>query len=89
MDAFDGAVGFKDKKVAAGRWCYHSAIITGADSDRFSERKAMQKLIEQPVFAELAQFHCGNSSGNASAVSDTELKSACIVIETRIEPLHS
>ena len=89
MDAFDGAVGFKDKKVAAGRWCYQGAISTGADNDRFSERKAMQKLIEQPVFAELAQFHCGNSSGNASAVSDTELKSECIVIATRMEPLHS
>ena len=89
MDTLNDAIGLKDEKVAAGRCCYQCAIIAGAESDRFPERKATQKLIEQPVFAELAQFHCEKSSGKASAVSDSELKSACIVIETRIEPLHS
>ncbi len=89
MDALNDAISFDDKKVAADRRRYQGAIITGAKGNRFSERKTRQKLIEQPVFAELAQFHCEKSSGKASAVSDSELKSACIVIETRIEPLHS
>ncbi len=37
----------------------------------------------------LAQFHCRKISGNASTVSVSELKSECIVMATRIEPLHS
>ncbi len=89
MDALNDAISFDDNKVAAGRRRYQGAIITGAKGNRLSERKTRQKLIEQPVFAKLAQFHCEKSSGKASAVSDSELKSACIVIDTRIEPLHS
>src|SRR5438445_12604402 len=89
MDTLNDAIGLKDEKVAAGRCCYQCAIIAGAESDRFPERKATQKLIEQPVFAVLAQFHCGKSSGNASTVSEMELKSECIVIAPRIDLLNS
>ena len=89
MDPLNNAISFEDKKIAVGRSVYQSAVITSAKGDRFSERKTRQKLVEQPVFTERFQFHCEKSSGKASTVSDSELKSACIVIETRIEPLHS
>jgi hypothetical protein len=89
MDAFNNAIRFEHKKVAALRHFQHSAIIARASDDRFTERKMRQELVEQPVFADLAQFHCGKSSGKASTMSESELKNECIVIATRSEPLHS
>ena len=42
---------------------HHGAIITEAIDDFFSERKTREKLSEQPVFADVAQFHCGAIPG--------------------------
>ena len=46
-------------------------------------------LAADPTITHVAQVHCEISSGKASAISVTELKSECIVIATRMEPLHS
>ena len=89
MDAFDDAVGFEHKQIAARTVFHHSAVIARARGDSLPERQMKQKLVEQLVFAEVAQFHCGTSSGNASTVSVTALKSECMVMATRIERLHS
>src|SRR6267378_8320471 len=58
MHACDNAIGFEHKKVAAIAGFHHCAIITQAVDDRFCERKIRQKLAEQLVFSDLAQFHC-------------------------------
>ena len=58
MYACDNAIGFEHKKVAAIAGFHHSTIITRAVDNGFCERKTRQKLAEQPVFADLAQFHC-------------------------------
>ena len=89
MYAFDNTIGLEHEKLAAIVRFHYSAVITGSCNDRFPERKTWQKLIEQPVFAEITKFHGEKISGNARAVRVTELKSECIVIATRIEPLHS
>ena len=46
-------------------------------------------LLDQSVLTDLLQLHCGSRLGKASALRERKLKSACIVIGTRIEPLHS
>ena len=89
VDAFDHAISFKNKKVAAGRAFHYCAVVAGARDNRSRMRKARQESGEQPVFAQRLQFHCRKISGNARTVSESELKSECIVIETRMEPLHS
>jgi hypothetical protein len=38
---------------------HHGAIVTEAIHNFFSEREMREKLCEQPVFAEVAQFHGG------------------------------
>src|SRR6266480_3192568 len=58
-----------------------------------------QKLVQQVILPQFAQanrssggpakFHCEKISGNARAVRVSELESECIVIATRMEPLHS
>ena len=65
------------------------AIITGSGNDRTIERKMRQDFAQQFFFAERAQVHCGKNSGKASAMRLRALKSECIVMETRMEPLHS
>jgi hypothetical protein len=89
VHALDNAISFEREKGAACKNFYHSAVIARACDDGFSQRQMRQELAEQSVFAELAQFHCGMSSGKASTMRVTELKSECIVIATRMEPLHS
>jgi len=89
MDALNNAIGFEHEKTAAGGHFHDAAIIARTCDDRFPERKTRQKLVEQSVLAEMAQFHCRKVSGNASTVSVSELNSECIVMATRIEPLHS
>src|SRR6266478_9276371 len=89
MYAFDNTIGLEDEKLAAIVRFHYSAVITWSCDDRFPGRKTWQKLIEQPVFAEITKFHGEKISGNARAVRVTELKRECIVIETRMEPLHS
>ena len=92
MDLLDDAIGFEHKKIPARRGFHYSAVVARASLEclqGFPERKMRQKLIEQPVFAEVAQFHCGTISGNASTVSVTALKSECMAMATRIERLHS
>ncbi len=65
------------------------AIVARPGNDVRPRFEARHQLRDQPVLTQLAQFHCGNRSGKASALREKKLKSACIVIETRIEPLHS
>ncbi len=89
MYAFDNTIGLEHEKLAAIVRFHYSAVITGSRDDRFPGRKTWQKLIEQPVFAEITKFHGEKISGNARAVRVTELKSECIVIAIRMEPLHS
>jgi hypothetical protein len=57
MYACDNAIGFEHKKTAAIAGFHHRAIITRAADDGFCERKIRQKLAEQLVFSDLAQFH--------------------------------
>ena len=46
MDAFDDAIGFEHKQIAARTVFHHSAVIAGTCNDRFPERKTRQKLVE-------------------------------------------
>ncbi len=89
MYAFDNTIGLEHEKLAAIVHFHYSAIITWPRDNRFRGQKTWQKLIEQPVFAEIAKVHGEKISGNARAVRVTELKSECIVIAIRMEPLHS
>ncbi len=89
MYSFDNTIGLEHEKPAAIERFHYSAVITGSCDNRFPGRKTWQKLIEQPVFAEIKEFHGEKISGNARAVRVIELKSECIAIATRMEPLHS
>src|SRR4026209_1949519 len=59
VHACDNAIGLKHKKVLMIAGFHQGAIITGAIEDFLSERKTRQKSVQQPVFADVAQFHCG------------------------------
>ena len=59
MHACDNAIGLEYKEVSMIAGFHHGAIITEAIDDFFSERKTRKNLSEQPVFADVAQFHCG------------------------------
>ncbi len=63
MHACDNAIGLEYKKVSVIAGFHHGAIITGAVDDLLSERKTRQKSVQQPVFADVAQFHGGVISG--------------------------
>ena len=89
MYAFDNTIGLEHEKPAAILRFHYSAVITRSRDNLVPGRKTWQKLIEQPVFAEITKFHGEKISGNARAVRVTELKSECIVIAIRMEPLHS
>ena len=76
-----------------------SKIIAWTSNDVSTRLQPRRELVNQPVFAQfaaanpsfggLALFHCGIKLGKASALRERKLKRACIVIETRMEPLHS
>ncbi len=89
MDSFHDAIRLEQLERAPPRTRDNSAIVAGADDHRAVAGKHRQESREQLVFAERAQVHGGFNSGNASAVRVIALKKACIVIETRMEPLHS
>src|SRR5437867_1858778 len=90
MHAFDDAISLEHEKLAAIlRSLNYRAVVPQAHHDCFSGQEPWQQLVEQPVFAQIAEFHCEKISGNARAVRVRELKSECIVIATRMEPLHS
>ena len=89
MHAFDNAIGLKHEKLAAIRRFHDSAVVSRTCGDCSCKGKIEPKLIEQPVFAQVAKFHCERISGNARMVRVSELNSECMVIVTRMEPLHS
>ena len=89
MDSFHDAIGLEQLQLATLRSRDDRAIVARAGDHRAMPRKHRQESREQLVFAERAQVHWGFNSGNASAVKVIALKHACIVIETRMEPLHS
>ncbi len=90
MNAFDDAIRLQDKQVLSfGIKFHHGAIIAGTGNDGAIERKMGQEFAQQFFFAERAQIHCGKISGKASAIRLKALKSECIVMETRMDPLHS
>ena len=88
MHAFDNAIGLEHEKPATIRCPQYSAVI--ARGNGFSRHyQTRQKLVQQPVLSQTTHFHGEKISGNARAVRVTELNSECIVIATRMEPLHS
>src|SRR5262249_15131127 len=89
MHRFDDAIGFQHNQPVACRWSNNCTVITRPRNFVLASRQSRQDPGEQTVFAESLQFHCETISGNASSVSEAALNNACIVIETRIEPLHS
>src|SRR5262249_17982835 len=89
MHAFDNAIDLEHKKRAAVVDCHQGAVISRPDGNCFSERKTSQEPVEQPVLAQIPEFHCEKISGNARAVRVTALNNECMVIGTRMEPLHS
>ena len=89
MNSFHQAIGLEQVKQAGLPRFHDRAVVPRAKHDARIARKAWQQSIEQPVLAEGPQVHGWLCSWNASVVRVTALKSACIVIETRIEPLHS
>ena len=99
MHPLDHAVGFQQKQPAIVRRGHHRAVVARTGDDVGTRLQPRRELRDQPVLAQfaaanpsfggLAQFHCGIRLGKASALRERKLKSACIVIETRMEPLHS
>src|SRR6266496_3641291 len=75
MYPFDNTIGLEHEKLAAILRFHYSTVITRSRDNRFPWRKAWQKLIEQPVFAEITKFHGEKVSGNARAVRVTEMNS--------------
>ena len=90
MDSFNDAIGLEQlEAVLAADNSTTAQSSPAPQQHRTIAGKRREKLREQPVFADLSQLHCEITSGKASAVSASALKSACIVMETRREPLHS
>ena len=88
MYPFHDAVCFNRSKTASGQPRPRNHLPR-RQQHRAGPTSRRDKLRDQSVFTDLPQLHCGSRSGNASALREMKLKSACIVIETRIEPLHS
>src|ERR1041384_8684353 len=89
MHAFDNTIGLKHEESAAIWYFHDGAVVPRGRGNCLFERKRTQKLLEQPIFAQIAELHGEKICGNARAVRVSELKSECIVIATRMEPLHS
>ena len=89
MNFFDQAIRLQDGKHPALPGFHQRTVITRPEDDSMSRWQLQQQLFEQAILTELPQFHCRTSSGKASAVKVIALNSACIVIGTRIDPLHS
>lgn len=99
MNFFYQAIRLEELKLGAGCWSDDRAVVTGAQNYSTITGEKGQEPGDETIFAELAtanpfrpglaQLHCRMTSGNASAVNVKALKSACIVIGTRMEPLHS
>jgi hypothetical protein len=51
MDACDNAIGFEHEKISMIASSHHSAVITRATDNAFSDQETWQKPAEQPVFA--------------------------------------
>src|SRR5207253_9474871 len=66
-----------------------TAVTSRPDGNCSSKRKASQQQINQSVFVQIMEFHCEKISGSARAVRLTALNNECMVIGTRMEPLHS
>ena len=89
MNVLNKAIGLEQLEHSASVGFHDGAIIAGTHNHSPMAVKFGQKLGKQPVLTELTQLHCWTNSGKASAVRVRALKRACIVIETRIDPLHS
>jgi len=89
MGSFNHAIRFQQEQPARARAGHYRAVVPGPGDYLPARFAARHELRNQPLLAQLAQFHCGIRLGKASALSERKLKSACIVIETRMEPLHS
>jgi hypothetical protein len=89
MHSFDNAIDLEHKKLVAVVDCHQSAVISRSGGNCFSQRKTSQQQIKQSVLAQITEFHCEKISGNARAVRVTALNNECMVIGTRMEPLHS
>ena len=88
MYLLNDAIGLEHEKIATAE-LYYCAIVSCAGDHVLGNPQRRQKRGEEPVFADAAELHCGNNSGNASTVSEAALNNACIVIDTRMVPLHS
>ena len=89
MNPFDDAIGLENLEKPALSRINNRTVITGTQDNPGVPPQFRQYLFEEPVFTDISQFHCLINSGNARAVSVSALKRACMVIGTRIEPLHS
>lgn len=90
MNSFNQTIRFQDVEHSAFPGIDERAIVASTKNHAPTRAQIRQELFEQPVLTDISQFHgCWTSSGKASAVNVIALKSACIVMETRIEPLHS
>ena len=87
--ALDQAVRLKQKHAALVLESHHRAVVARGGDHVRGHRQIGQEAAQQSVLAQLPQVHGAKVSGKASATRVKELKSACMVIETRIEPLHS
>src|ERR1051326_6233079 len=89
MHALDDTIGLQHKELSATGRFNQGAVIARTRNNWFCEWNRRQKLLDKSVFAQLLHFHGEKISGNARAVRVSELKIECIVIATRMEPLHS
>ena len=89
MNFLDQTVGLQDVEQTALSRIHQRAIISGAKNNAAASSQLCQELFEEPVFADVSQLHCCTNSGKARNVKVVALKSACIIIETRMDPLHS
>ena len=89
MHAFDNAIGLEHEKLAAIMRFHYSAVIAGPATTAFPSERRGKSSSSNRSSPRSRKFHGEKISGNARAVSVSELKSECIVIATRMEPLHS
>ena len=87
MNSFHEAIGLEEIEETTLP-LHQRAVIARAENHPGFRFRFRQQSFDKFVFAEVSQLHW-TRSGKASAVRVTALKSACIIIGTRIEPLHS
>lgn len=91
MNRFDRTIGLEQGPATIPRSADHGAIVARSDEEVMAAGQSFDQLRDQCVFAQLRERHCiGNARVcHARSTSCVELKIACMLNGTRIEPVTS